>query len=638
MDSLPLRQAQDTARSGASGQELLEYLEHANLFLVPLDDRRHWYRYHHLFADFLRGRLTREIGLPGVNDLYRRARLWHEQHDLPEEAVNYALAGQDWPGAAKIMEQLTTSLWASSRHVLKWIESLPEEEVNRSPDLCMWYAGWQVMGGEFSQVEKLLDTAERVLRSSGHHSKLAGVYAYHALVGFLREDAQPTVESARQAMTYFNDENRFLQAPTIEKLARGYFLKGELDEAERVWAETSGLAQAADGQRTMLFVRAAQGELKRVRGKLRQAAHLDQDLLQKIGERPADIIKIRAQSRLAGLYYEWNQLDQAEHYVRQALELAGQTQREVFARSAYVTLTWIYWALGEAAKAVQIIERAKELADRIGGEYPRLEVNASQVRLWLAQAAHSTFSPAGGAGPGLTAASDWATAQRLDLDGELPYERQLTHLALCRVFIAQSRPDQAIRLLERLLASAEMAGRLGEVVEMLGLKALAYQAQYQTNQALATLVQALTLAEPEGYVRTFVDEGFPMAQLLLTLSQRPSAINRTYLDTLLAAFPDFGLPILDFGLEAPPIQNPKSKITWIAPSRQNSLVEPLSKRELEILYLMAQGLTNIEIAQQIFISAQTVKVHTRNIYGKLGVNSRRQAVTKARALGLLPSS
>ena len=158
----------------------------------------------------------------------------------------------------------------------------------------------------------------------------------------------------------------------------------------------------------MLFVRAAQGELQRVRGKLRQAAQLDQELLQQIGERPADIIKIRALSRLASLYYEWNQLDQAEHYAQQALDLAGQTRREVFARSAYLTLARIYWARGEADKAVQMIERAKELAHRMGGEHPMLEVSTSQVRLWLAQDAHSSGSRFAGSQTSLTAAINWA--------------------------------------------------------------------------------------------------------------------------------------------------------------------------------------------------------------------------------------
>ncbi|MCB9078737.1 MAG: helix-turn-helix transcriptional regulator [Anaerolineaceae bacterium] len=622
-----LGQTDSEIMKGKTSSTILEYLKRANLFLVPLDDRRHWYRYHHLFADFLRDRLTRDIGQAGVNALYRRARVWHEQHNAVEEAINYALAGRDWAGAVKLTEQLATSLWTSSRYILTWLKTLPEEEVNQSPDLCIWYSTWLITSGEFNRVEKLLDTAERLARTSGNLSPLTGVYVNRATVGFLRDDAQYTFENARQALAYFDDGNRFVHHRVLEVLARGHFLRGELAEAERVWAETMALAQAADNQRTLLFARAAQGELQRARGQLRRAAQLDQELLRLIGERPADVIKIRALARLASLHYEWHQLDQAQQYAHQALELAGQTGREIFARLAYLTLARIDGALGEAEKAVTMIEQAKVLAQRMGGEQPQREVNAAQVRLWLAQAAASSDASAEVAGQSLTAAIDWADGQRLDPHGELPYEGQVTYLALCRVFIARHRPDQALSLLERRLPPAEAAGRQGEVIEMLVLKALAYQAYYQPNPALTTLIQALNLAEPESYIRTFVDEGLPMAQLLRILSQRPSAVNRAYLDTLLAAFPDFGLTIDDLGDDAPSIVNRQSEIV--------NLVEPLSNRELEILALMAQGLTNGEIAQQIFISAQTVKVHTRNIYGKLGVNSRRQAVTKARALGLL---
>jgi LuxR family maltose regulon positive regulatory protein len=629
----------------SDSQAVLEELDRTNLFLVPLDDERRWYRYHHLFADALRARLRREIGQTGINDLYQRARLWHEQHDLPEEAMTYALAGRDWAAANKIMQQVSTSLWASSRHMLKWIEWLPEEEVDQSPELCTWYASWLMISGQFGRVDKLLQTAERVVRSSGQLSRLADVYGYRAMAGFLREDAQPTVENARLSIAYLGDENQYLRPAVAELLARGYFLKGELAEAERLWTETIALAHATGNQRTLLIIRAGQAELQRARGKLRQSAQLELELLQDIGERPVDIHKITALGRLASLYYEWDQLDQAEQYARQALELAGQTQREIFARSAHLTLARISWARGEDGRAFEVIERAKEFAQRLGGEHSMVDVSAGQVRLWLAQNARSsgsgqiqsTSSPAGVAGQSLSAAIDWAEAQRLDLDGELPYAGQITHLALCRVWIAQHRPDQAIRLLERLLAAAEAAGRLGDMVELLGLKALAHQAHYQPDQALAALTQALLLAEPQGYVRTFVDEGLPMAALLaqsiaLRQAQEPRRAQddpiRVYSERLLSAFPVEQRAASLSVLDAPPVLRS-------ALERSIAVVEPLSKRELEVLQLLAQGLSNTEIAEQIYVSPQTVKVHTRNIYGKLGVDNRLRAVTKAKSLGLL---
>jgi LuxR family maltose regulon positive regulatory protein len=623
--------------SDSDSQAVLEELERANLFLVPLDDERRWYRYHHLLADALGARLRREIGQAGVVDLYRRAYLWHEQHDLPEEAVNYALAARDWPSASKLLERLTTSLTASSRLIVSWIESLPSEEVKQSPELSMWYASWLILGGEFGEVDRLLDAAERAARSASQYPRLGGVYASRAMAAFLREDGQATVEYAGQAMLSVGDENPLVYISMSEALARGHYLAGELANAERIWTETLPIAQAANSQRTLLFIRAAQGELQYAKGRLRQAAQLDRDLMKQIGEIPADVLKIRTFSRLAKIYYEWNQLDEAEQYLQQAFEVVGQSRRDVFTRSACLILAQIYWARDNLEQASEPIERANVLAQRMGGDYPMSEVEAHQVRMWLAQGAQA---------PALA----WAETQYFDPDGELRYQDRHTHLALCRVWMAQNQADQAIRMLERLLAAAEAAGRHGQMVEMLMLKALAHQASYQESHAFTSLIQALTLAEPEGYVRTFVDEGHPMAQLLSALRQRPSAVSSAYLDTLLAAFPNFESAFMDFGLEVPALQNPKSTIQTLAEplsTRQEdralhtphstiqNLVEPLSKREQEILALLAVGLTNAEIAQHMIISPQTVKVHTRNIYGKLEVSGRRQAVIKAKALGLL---
>jgi LuxR family transcriptional regulator, maltose regulon positive regulatory protein len=351
-----------------------------------------------------------------------------------------------------------------------------------------------------------------------------------------------------------------------------------------------------------------------------KAAQLDQELLQQIGQRPADIIKIRALGRLASLYYEWNQLDQAAQYAHQALELAGQTRREVFARPAYLALARIYWARGEEEQTLEALEQAKEMAQRMGGQRPMLEVGACQVWLWLAQPTRQSRA----------ALDDWVEAQRLDLDSQLPYERQITHLALCRALIAQQRADQAIHLLDQMLSSAEAAGRDGEIVEMVALKALAHQVQSQPSQAIAALSQALALAEPEGYIHTFVDEGPQMAALLAQSVERRTQDDpiSVYVERLLSAFPVKQHAARMSATGASPVLRS-------ALEHSNALVEPLSRRELEVLALMAQGLTNNEIAQRIVVSAQTVKVHTRNIYGKLEVNSRTEAVARARTLKLL---
>jgi LuxR family maltose regulon positive regulatory protein len=612
--------------SPVSSQEVLEYLEQANLFLVPLDNQRHWYRYHHLFAGFLRERLARDNDPALVKELYRRASQWHEHHGSRDEALHYALAGGDWARATALGEQLTTSLWHTSRYNLSWLETLPEEVLRHSAELCTWYAFSLMIVGDFSRVEEFLEAAEQAARASDNLSALANVYAYRAMAGYLRDDAQPTFENARQALNYLDESNRWLHAAVHHALGRGHLLRGEIAQVEQAWAEATGLAQDAGSQRGLLMVRADLGELQRVQGKLRQAAQLEHQLLGDIRERPFELVKIKSLSQMADLYYEWNQLDEAAGYARRATELAAQTHREIFAFAAYLRLAHIHQAYGEEDRAAEIMEWATELAQRLGGEGPALRVEASQVSLWLAR--HRGASS--GSQRALAAAIDWAARQHINLESELAYERRLAHVAMSRVLIAQNRPDPVLLLLERLLASAEAAGRSGEMIEILALEALAHQTQNQIDLALSRLSQALALAEPEEYVRTFVDEGIPMARLLLALSRQPSADSRPYVDSLLAAFPGFRLPVSDSGLSQTtpsPAVDRKSEI--------KQLVEPLSPRELEVLHLMAQGLTNVEVADQLVISPQTVKVHTRNIYGKLEVHSRQEATAKARALGLL---
>jgi LuxR family maltose regulon positive regulatory protein len=264
--------------------------------------------------------------------------------------------------------------------------------------------------------------------------------------------------------------------------------------------------------------------------------------------------------------------------------------------------------MGNMADAEEIIQKLENIARK--SDVPNKVTSmiaAWQARIWLAQ-------------DKLEAASQWMQKRGLDVDGELPFLREDEYVVLARILIARGRLDETARLLQRLLKAAEAGGRTSRMIEILILQALAFQAGGDTTRAMTALEKALTLAESGGFIRIFVDEGLPMARLLYEAATR--GIMPDYAGKLLAAFPDF---------EAIPAAQSKIR------NLKSEIVEPLSERELQVLQLIAEGLTNPEIAARLFLSLNTVKVHTRNIYGKLGVNNRTQAVAQARALGILPS-
>jgi LuxR family maltose regulon positive regulatory protein len=305
---------------------------------------------------------------------------------------------------------------------------------------------------------------------------------------------------------------------------------------------------------------------------------------------------------------EWNDLDAAVQQLGEGIERGKQGANARILLPGYVTLARALQALGDAAGALGAIQEAMQVWQQyhVTRMWSVPPVATYQARLWLAQG-------------DVASAARWAQEQGLRADGELCYQREVDYLTLARLLIAQGNASEAAGLLQRLLEAAEAGGRTLRVIEILMLQALALQAGHDTNQAMDRLEQALTLAQPGGFIRIFVDEGPPMARLLYEALTR--GIVPDYARRLLSAFP-----------VAEPDQTGLSK----APKPE--LIEPLSERELEVLQLIAAGLTNPEIASRLFLALNTVKVHTRNIYGKLGVNSRTQAVARARALGVLPST
>jgi LuxR family maltose regulon positive regulatory protein len=602
----------DALTGQTNGQEMLERLERANLFLVPLDHHRRWYRYHHLFADLLRDRLqqTRPDAVPA---LHRQASEWYEGEGLVAEAFHHALAAND-------IERATCLAEDNARHMvrrgelttlLRWLSALPEEVVRSRPRLCVNYAWALLMTGRADAVEPCLRDAEKALARraasppmADEEREIAALRGEVALTRLflarIRDDLGRTIERSQQNLEQMNEENPFVRGLLHLNLGIAFRRSGEMAKAAHALAEAVRLCQAAGNTLATMIATNNLAWLYEIQGQLRRAAEIRRQVLQSTEECGGPVMQYSpglgvVHLGLAHSLYEWNELEVAEQHVQEGIALGEPGGYVGVLVNGYRLLARLRQARGDvrgALAAIHKLERA--VRQRNAPQATRDEVAAYQAALWLAQG-------------NVEAASRWAEGVEVSPDDHLDTLGEFKAITLARVLLAQAKPDEAEPLIERLLQAAESEGRMGKVVEILALHALARQAHGDTGGTLASLKRALTLAEPEGYVRTFVDEGTPMAALLRQALVR--GIAPRYVGRLLAAFGE--------------------------PAAAQPLPEPLTGRELEVLRLIVAGLTNQEIADQLVISVATVKRHITNIYGKLGVSHRTQAVARAQELDLL---
>jgi LuxR family maltose regulon positive regulatory protein len=591
----------------ASSQEILEYLESANLFLISLDDERRWYRYHHLFADLLRHRLRRNSPdqLPA---LHCRASEWYEQNGLLAEAIGHALAAADFERASALIEQTAWEVLTRGEiaMLLSWLNRLPDELARSRPRLRMFNAWARAMAGQ-------PDAAESYLQDIDSEDPQGEVAAVRAYVAFLQQDSR-AIELSRQALEHLPKQNSFMRSIMAMSLGTAYYWAlGDPVAAMRSLTKAVSLGQAAGDSYLVLMATSTLGQAQQMRGQLYQAAETYRQALQLAtlstsqGEgggggsgRPPPFAGL-AHIGLAGLLYEWNDLDGAQRHAQEGIRLGerGQSVDVLQGGCSYLTLAELYQARGEVGNALEMMRKAEQFAQGHNQPYVIALAAALRARLWLAQG-------------NVMAASRWAQERGLSANDELSYARETEYITLARVLLAQGQAGEALGLLARLLEAAQAAERMGSVIEILALQALTFEAQGDVDRALSALEQALCLAEPEGYIRTFVDEGPSMALLLQqSLSQ---GIVPSYASQLLLAL---------------------RETTGLASPAAQPLVEPLSERELEVLRLVAAGLSNREIAEELYLSINTVKAHTKNIYSKLNVRGRMQAADRARELDLL---
>ncbi len=613
----------DAVTGQQGSQSTLEALDQANLFVVSLDDERGWYRYHHLFAEVLRRHLH-QVQPAAIPELHRRASAWYEQHELPAEAVQHALAMPDFELAARLIEPIAPSVGLTGQlaTALGWLNALPETLVQTRPFLCVYHALLLALSNQLEAAEARLQAAERGIKAEMPAEQVRTVQGWvlslrGSIAGYAG-DILRAVSLARQALELLPETKLLPRVIATLAVAFAYQEHGDVTlGAERevaaadAFVRTSNMPFAAVSGITLL------ARLYVLRGRLRLAAATYAQVMQVVS-RPEILQTIfRSLSYYFGLgdlLREWNELDAAERHLLQGMALINETRAvEPFVVTrGYIALARLEQARGNTRAALATLDTLAQLAEQ-RHFVPHLVAQGAAMRAQLELAQGN-----------VAAAIRWADSSGLSAEDEdLSYPHEGAYLALARVRIAQARNDPAapflqdmLHLFERLLRDAEAKARLGSVLEILVLCALALEAQGHRTSALSTLERVLVLAAPEGYIRLFADEGTPILALLRQAQARSRVPG--YVATLLSVFGEQNLSDVPRSSASPGL-----------------LAEPLTERELDVLRLLVAGLSNTAIAQELVITVGTVKRHLNSIYGKLGVTSRTQAVARVHTLHLL---
>jgi LuxR family maltose regulon positive regulatory protein len=617
----------DAVTGQGGGKAMLDALDRGNLFLVPLDDRRRWYRYHNLFADVLHARLLDEQ--PGqVPDLHRRASIWHEQNGEHPLAIGHALAAADFERAAHLVE-LAIPAMARTRQeatVHAWLEMIPDEMVRVRPVLSVRFAGALLVSGELEGVEGRLRDAERwldpatgaregsqvppaemVVADEGGFRSLPGtIEMYRAGLALARSDVPGTVRHAQRTLELAPDDDHLCRASAAALLGLVYWGSGDLEAGHRAYSACVAGLRRAGFVADILGCSIALADIRITQGRLGEALHTYEQALELGPEQGGSVLRGTADMfvGMSEIARERDDLRAATQLLLRSQELGEHTGLPQNRYRWRVAMARLREAEGNLPGAFDLLNEAERLY--VSDFFPNVRpVPALKARVWIAQGR-------------LGEALGWAREQGLSVDDDLSYLREFEHITLVRLLLARHEGErtgpslhEATRLLERLLLTAEEGGRTGRVIEIMVLRALAHQALGDIPAALGSLERAVALAEPEGYVRVFADEGPPMISLLRAAAKQGT--RRNYVRRLLAA---------------------ASGTEHSSPTEQ-ALIEPLSERELDVLRLLGTELDGPAIARELMVSLNTMRTHTKNIYTKLAVTNRRAAVRRAAELNLL---
>ncbi len=585
-----------------SGQETLKHLEQANLFLIPLDDRRRWYRYHHLFADLLRQQLldstlTAEKDNVDIAELHIRASQWYEDNGQEIEAFQHAVAAKDIDRAERLMQGngMPLQYRGAMAQVLGWLESLPKEMLDAKPSLWVTYASALTMVGKpVDQIEEILRFAETALQNSPQNDTTRDLIGHVAAIRAMLATPQNKIDSiithSLRALEYLAPENLSVRTTTSWTLGYAYQLKGEYAAAAQAYEEAFTISQMSGNTIISIAVKTSLGQIQETENKLHTAAENFQQVLQLAGDPPLPAA-CEAHVGLARLHYEWNNLDKAQFHAQQSIRLAQQLENVDTPASCQLVFARLKLAQGDLVGAAEILEDTEKFVRQHNFSHRMPEIAAVQIEVLLAQ-------------------GEFEQAIRLANQFELP-------LSLASIHLAQGDPAQALAILEPYHQQVETAGQQNELLKVTIQEAIAHQLLGQNDLAMQHLSQALTMAQPEGHIRTFIDKGVQIAALLSNAAHQ-------------GILPNYSQELLSVLVEHQPASQ-----TPTTPAPTQPLIDPLSERELEILHLIAQGLSNNEIGERLFLALNTVKGHNRKIFRKLQVQRRTEAVARARELHLL---
>jgi LuxR family transcriptional regulator, maltose regulon positive regulatory protein len=614
---------------------MLEALERANLFVIPLDDQRTWFRYHHLFAEVLQMRAAVEQP-EKVAVWHQRSSQWFAENEMPSEAIRHAFAAGDFERAANLAERMAHDMLMGRQEekFIEWVRQLPEEKVRKRPVLSAYYA-LALTSFDLVASEAPLRDAERFLalspdepehlQTGSHEFEIADDNALRSLRGMTcitraykagaMGNVSGIVDYAQQALEHLPEDQFLWRGAVASLLGLALWTKGDLEAASRsiedgiaLLRKSGDVTQSFSGAVIVANIRLAQGRLREAQRTYEQALQLANQSMETFTPPVVDLYV-----GMSEILRERDDLSSAGHYLLQTKDVSQHGGIAEYRHRWYVAMALVKQAEGDLDEALDLLDEAERLFVPSPDPIVR-PIAALKARLWILQGK-------------LTEAEAWSRQRNLSPDDEPEYLREFELITLARLLIAQYRRRQsdtalgdALRLLERLRKSAEQGARNGSLIEILALQALVFDANGDEHRAHAALERALVMAEPEGFIRAFVDEGAPIAQLLTRANAR--GILPDYTARLMGAFESEGL-------------RSKEKAVLNPAKPDQPLIEPLSQRELEVLRLVAQGLSNREISERLFVALNTVKGHNRVIFSKLQVQRRTEAIVRARELGLL---